>query len=412
MKTVVIAEKPSVGRDLARVLGCQQGGNGYLEGKTHIVTWALGHLVTLADPEVYDKKYQQWDLTQLPMLPEPMKLVVMKQTGKQFNVVQAQLKRSDVNEIVIATDAGREGELVARWIIAKTGVKKPMKRLWISSVTDKAILDGFKNLKPAKAYENLYQAAVARSEADWLVGINATRALTTKYNAQLSCGRVQTPTLALIAQREAEIQAFQPQTYYGLQLQIGQTKFTAVNAQGQTIRTFEAEKIEALQQQLLNKPVKITDVQTKIKQSYAPALYDLTELQRVANQRYGYSPKETLGYTQRLYEQHKLVTYPRTDSRYLTQDLVATLKERVETLQIGMFAEHARKILAKPFQNQKQYVNDAKVSDHHALIPTEQQPQLSTLSDQERRIYDLIVQRFLAVLSPASQKEETTVSVE
>ncbi|MGL4953115.1 MAG: DNA topoisomerase, partial [Culicoidibacterales bacterium] len=351
MKTVVIAEKPSVGRDLARVLGCQQGGNGYLEGKTHIVTWALGHLVTLADPEVYDKKYQQWDLTQLPMLPEPMKLVVMKQTGKQFNVVQAQLKRSDVNEIVIATDAGREGELVARWIIAKAGVKKQMKRLWISSVTDKAILDGFKNLKPAKDYENLYQAAVARSEADWLVGINATRALTTKYNAQLSCGRVQTPTLALIAQREAEIQAFQSQKYYGLQIQIGQTSFTAVNAQGQAIRTFDATKMPALEQQLRGQSAVIEDVQTKLKQSYAPALYDLTELQRAANQRYGYSPKETLGFTQRLYEQHKLVTYPRTDSRYLTQDLVNTLKERVETLQIGMFSEHARKILAKPLQN-------------------------------------------------------------
>ncbi|MGL4623840.1 MAG: DNA topoisomerase III [Culicoidibacterales bacterium] len=411
MKTVVLAEKPSVGRDIARVLGCQQGGNGFLEGKDYIVTWALGHLVTLADPEVYDKKYQQWDLTHLPMLPEAMKLVVIRQTSKQFKSVQAQLKRNDVDKIVIATDAGREGELVARWILAKSGVKKPCQRLWISSVTDKAIRTGFANLKPAQAYDTLYAAAVARSEADWLVGMNATRALTTKYNAQLSCGRVQTPTLALIAQREQEIQQFQVQQYYGLQVNIGATKFTAVNAQGQAVRSFQRETITELQSQLANETGTITKVQTKVKRSYAPALYDLTELQRVANQRYGYSAKETLNYAQRLYEQYKLITYPRTDSRYITNDLVATLPERLETLKIGSYSSHAQKLLAQPLQNQKQYVNDAKVSDHHALLPTEQRPQLSELSTAERRIYDLIAQRFLAVLSPAMEKEETTMEL-
>lgn len=412
MKTVVLAEKPSVGRDLARVLNCTQGGNGYLEGKQYIVTWALGHLVTLADPELYDKKYQQWDMTQLPMLPEPMKLVVMRQTTKQFNVVQAQLKRNDVDEVIIATDAGREGELVARWILAKAGIKKKCQRLWISSVTDKAIKEGFANLKPASQYDNLYQAAVARAEADWLVGINATRALTTKYNAQLSCGRVQTPTLALIAQREAEINAFQSQQFYGLKYQFGQTNFQLLNKQGQTLRSFEQAEIADIQVNVQTTTVEVKDVQAKVKRIFAPALYDLTELQRVANQRYGYSPKETLGYTQKLYEQHKLVTYPRTDSRYLTQDLVATLPERLEALQIGDYGTFARKILAQPLQNQKQYVNDAKVSDHHALIPTEQRPQLSKLSDAERRIYDLIVQRFLAVLLPPLEQEETVVTLQ
>lgn len=411
MKTVVLAEKPSVGRDIARVLGCQQGGNGFLEGKNYIVTWALGHLVTLADPEVYDKKYQQWDLTHLPMLPETMKLVVIRQTAKQFKSVQAQLKRNDVNKIVIATDAGREGELVARWIIEKAGVKKPCQRLWISSVTDKAIQTGFANLKPAKDYDTLYAAAVARSEADWLVGMNATRALTTKYNAQLSCGRVQTPTLALIAQREEEIQAFVAQQYYGLQVQVGVNRFTAMTKQGQPVRSFERETIVQLQSQLEQETATISSVQTKVKRTYAPALYDLTELQRAANQRYGYSAKETLNYAQRLYEQHKLITYPRTDSRYLTQDLVATLPERLETLKIGSYSAQAQKLLAQPIQNQKQYVNDAKVSDHHALLPTEQRPQLSELSTAERRIYDLIVQRFLAVLSPAMEKEETIMEM-
>src|SRR5699024_6295491 len=201
-KTVVLAEKPSVGRDIARVLHCSKKGNGFMEGSKYIVTWALGHLVTLADPEVYDEKYKTWKLNDLPMLPSQLKLVVMKKTGKQFSVVKSQLNRKDAGSIVIATDAGREGELVARWILEKARVNKPVKRLWISSVTDKAIRDGFHKLQPAKKYENLYASAVARSEADWYVGLNATRALTTKFNAQLSSGRVQTPTLAMIAARE------------------------------------------------------------------------------------------------------------------------------------------------------------------------------------------------------------------
>ena len=218
MKTLVIAEKPSVGRDIARVLKCSKNNQGALEGDRYVVTWALGHLVTLADPEVYDTKYKAWEMQDLPMMPERFQLVVIKQTGKQYQTVKNHLYRKDIGDIVIATDAGREGELVARWILAKAGSRKPVKRLWISSVTDKAIRDGFAHLKDGRAYMNLYAAAEARAEADWLVGINGTRALTCKYNAQLSCGRVQTPTLSMIAQREKQIREFKPEKYYGITL--------------------------------------------------------------------------------------------------------------------------------------------------------------------------------------------------
>ena len=221
MKSLVIAEKPSVARDIARVLHCTQKGNGILEGKEYVVTWALGHLVTLADPEEYDKKYMKWDMETLPMMPDKMKLVVIRQTSKQYQAVKTQLFRKDIGDIIIATDAGREGELVARWILDKSGCHKPIRRLWISSVTDKAIRDGFHNLKDGRDYDNLYRAAVARAEADWLVGLNATRALTCKYNAQLSCGRVQTPTLAMIVQRDAEVNGFVMQKYFTADLNCG-----------------------------------------------------------------------------------------------------------------------------------------------------------------------------------------------
>ena len=245
-KSVVIAEKPSVARDIAEVLKCTKKVMDFLEGEKYIVTWALGHLVTLADPESYDNKYKTWNLEDLPMLPERMKLVVIKQTGKQFNAVKHQLNRNDVNELIVATDAGREGELVARWIIEKAKVNKPIKRLWISSVTDKAIKDGFNNLKLGKAYDNLYASAVARSEADWYIGLNATRALTTKFNAQLNCGRVQTPTVAMIASREDEIKNFKAQTYYGIEAQtMEKLKLTWQDANGNS-RSFNKEKIDGI----------------------------------------------------------------------------------------------------------------------------------------------------------------------
>jgi DNA topoisomerase-3 len=327
-KTLVLAEKPSVGRDLARVLNCNKKGNGFFEGEKYIVTWALGHLVTLADPEAYDEKYKSWRIEDLPILPSDLNLVVIKQSGRQFNTVKQQMVRKDVEQIVIATDAGREGELVARWIIEKARVKKPIKRLWISSVTDKAIKDGFRNLKDGKDYENLYASAVARSEADWLVGINATRALTCKHNAQLSCGRVQTPTLAIIARREEEIRSFKPKKYYGITATANGLKLVWQDSQSKDIKTFDQGKRDKVFAEIEKKDAEIVDINKAYKKSFSPQLYDLTELQRDANKFFGYSAKETLSLMQRLYETHKILTYPRTDSRYITTDLVDTLKDR------------------------------------------------------------------------------------
>ena len=294
MKSLVIAEKPSVARDIARVLGANQKNGGVLEGKKYVVTWALGHLITLADPEEYDKKYEKWEMSTLPMMPKDMKLVVIRQTGKQFSVVKTQLFRKDIEEIIIATDAGREGELVARWILEKAGCHKPIKRLWISSVTDKAIKEGFANLKDGHAYDNLYRAAVARAEADWLVGMNGTRALTCKYNAQLSCGRVQTPTLAMIARREEEIRQFTPKEYYGVSVETQDVKWTWRDEKTKSFRTFSREKAEEIRRKTETASLEVTRIEEKTKKSMAPGLYDLTTLQREANQKYGFSAKETL----------------------------------------------------------------------------------------------------------------------
>ncbi|MGX5648103.1 DNA topoisomerase III [Bacillus cereus] len=408
-KSVVIAEKPSVARDIARVLKCDKKGNGYLEGSKYIVTWALGHLVTLADPESYDVKYKKWNLEDLPMLPERLKLMVIKQTGKQFNAVKSQLLRKDVNEIIVATDAGREGELVARWIIDKVKLNKPIKRLWISSVTDKAIKDGFANLKPGKAYDNLYASAVARSEADWYIGLNATRALTTRFNAQLNCGRVQTPTVAMIASREDEIKNFKAQTYYGIEAQtMEKLKLTWQDANGNS-RSFNKEKIDGIVKRLDKQNATVVEIDKKQKKSFSPGLYDLTELQRDANKKFGYSAKETLNIMQKLYEQHKVLTYPRTDSRYISSDIVGTLPERLKACGVGEYRPFAHKVLQKPIKPNKSFVDDSKVSDHHAIIPTEGYVNFSAFTDKERKIYDLVVKRFLAVLFPAFEYEQLTL---
>ncbi|PAV30954.1 DNA topoisomerase III [Virgibacillus profundi] len=411
-KTVVLAEKPSVGRDIARVLNCNKKGNGYLEGSKYIVTWALGHLITLADPEVYDDKYKTWKLDDLPMLPSQLKLVVIKKTGKQFSSVKTQLNRKDVSEIVIATDAGREGELVARWILEKARVNKPVKRLWISSVTDKAIRDGFKQLKPGAKYENLYESAVARSEADWYVGLNATRALTTKFNAQLSSGRVQTPTLAMIAAREKEIKEFKPKKFYGLEAKTNKGfKLTWLDGKNNS-RIFDKKRVDDLLGNLKSKPAKVVDINKAYKKKFAPQLYDLTELQRDANRIFGYSGKQTLSLMQKLYEQHKVLTYPRTDSRVITTDIVPTLKDRVKACGVDEYARFSGKIARKDLKLGKSVVDNAKVSDHHAIIPTEQHVILDELNDKERKIYDLVVKRFLAVLSDPYEYEQTTITAQ
>lgn len=394
-KTLVLAEKPSVGRELARVLKCSRKSDGCLIGDKYIVTWALGHLVTLADPEAYGDEYKTWSLETLPMLPGKMKLEVIKQTSKQYSIVKRQLRSTEVGSIIIATDAGREGELVARWIIEKSGVKKPIKRLWISSQTDKAIKEGFQKLKDGKEYYNLYMAAQARAEADWLVGLNVTRALTCKFNAQLSAGRVQTPTLALLVQRENEIKKFVPKEYYTIEADLGKL-FVSWRSKDGGLSTFDRDKAERISKEIKGKPFKLTSLRSSDKQTYAPMLYDLTELQRDANKLYGYSPKQTLNIMQKLYEQHKALTYPRTDSRYLTDDIVPTLNERLRAVTVGDTKAAAEDILRKKLKINKSCINNSKVSDHHAIIPTEQKVPMISLSTEEKRIYNLVVRRFLA----------------
>ena len=406
-KKLVLAEKPSVARDIARVLKCNKKGNGYIEGNDYIVTWALGHLVGLADPEAYDDKYKTWSMETLPMLPKQMKLVVLKGGGKQFNAVKEQLNRKDVTEIIIATDAGREGELVARWIIEKARVNKPMKRLWISSVTDKAILEGFKHLRPAKEYDNLYEAAVCRAEGDWIVGLNVTRALTCKYNAQLSAGRVQSATLAMIVGREEEIKDFKPEDYFNLKAKVKGFSLNWQGAKGPNI--FDSALAHEIADEVEKGSLKIVKVDAVNKKSYAPALYDLTELQRDANKLYGMSPKETLSIMQRLYENYKVLTYPRTDSRYISQDIVPTLKDRLEAISVGPFRAAVQSILKSGIKASKHFVDDSKVSDHHAIIPTEESVMISKLSNDERKIYELVIKRFLSVLMPPCEYKQTTI---
>ncbi len=409
-KTLVLAEKPSVGKELARVLGCRQGGNGYQESDRYVVTWALGHLVTLADPDVYEKKWEKWDLSDLPMLPVNMKLVVIPESAHQFKVIQSLMKRPDVTDFVIATDAGREGELVARWIMQKAGWKGPVRRLWISSQTDRAIRDGFANMKSASNYDALYRSAQARAEADWLIGLNVTRALTCKHNAQLSAGRVQTPTLALITQREQEIRAFVPQPFWMLKLKIGNFTVLWRDAQGKS-QIFDESAARKLAEKLQGKTAVVSAINKTFRQIPPPAAYDLTELQRDANRRYAYSAKETLNLMQSLYERHKLLTYPRTDSRYIPDDVVPTLPERLRSVMIGDYKALAQEIMrSKPLQT-RYLVNNTKVTDHHAIIPTEEQPEFYNLSGPEKNIYDLAVRRFIAVLLPAYQYDEIKLTL-
>ncbi|MDR0879795.1 MAG: DNA topoisomerase III [Clostridioides sp.] len=411
-KILVLAEKPSVGRDIAKVLECKNEKNGYIEGSKYIVTWALGHLVTLADPEAYDQKYKAWRLEDLPMLPNKLKTVVIKKTSKQFNTVKSQLNRNDVSEVVIATDAGREGELVARWIIEKAHTEKPIKRLWISSSTNKAIKEGFAKLRDGKEYDNLYYSAIARAEADWIVGINATRALTTKYNAQLSCGRVQTPTLSIIEERETEIQNFESKDYFGIDLRAikgsSEIKFTWSDEKGAR-NSFDKKKIEDIVAKSKGKDLNISEVKKTDKKTYSPALYDLTELQRDANKIFGFSAKETLSIMQKLYEHHKVLTYPRTDSRYLTDDIVSTLKDRIQAVNFSQYSRACNKLLKTRITANKSFVDNSKVGDHHAIIPTEERAFIGDLSDKERKIFDLVVKRFLSVLSDPYEYEHTKV---
>lgn len=407
MKTLVLAEKPSVAREIGRVLKCATSGQGYMEGPQYIVTWALGHLVTLAEPEDYDQKLKEWRLDDLPMLPPRMKLKVIRQTSRQYQIVQSLMKRGDVKDMVIATDAGREGELVARWIMEMAHWKKPFKRLWISSQTDEAIRQGFASLQPGTAYNNLYDAAVCRAEADWLIGLNVTRTLTCKHEAQLNAGRVQTPTLALMVKREQEIKNFTGIDYWTLRANFGDYFGDWRGPQG--TRIFDQEAASRLETRLKNKAGKIRDIKKELKSEAPPLAYDLTELQRDANRRFGWPAHKTLSVLQDLYERHKIVTYPRTDSRFITSDIVPTLSRRLQAMQSGPYAATVEGLLRKDLKPGKRFVDNSKVSDHHAIIPTEQPVVLSRLDPEEKKLYDLIARRFLAVLLPPFRYEQTTM---
>ena len=403
MKKLIIAEKPSVGKDIARALGVKHNNQGYIDGNEYIVTWAMGHLVTLQEPEGYNSKYKSWELDFLPIIPEKIQLNIIPQTSKQFKTIQGLLKQA--SEVIIATDAGREGELVARWILEQAKSKLPIKRLWISSVTDKAIKDGFKNLKDGKKYVNLYHSAFSRAVADWLVGINATRALTTKFGASLSCGRVQTPTLAIINKREDDIRNFKSREFYSIVFTHKGVKF----AQNLQNKIFDKTYVSELLKNMQGNSAKVTDVKTTQKKSQIQG-YDLTTLQQDANRLYGFSAKDTLNYMQQLYERHKIVTYPRTDSKYISSDMVSTLHERIRAVNFGEFKTVATKLL-KDGVYTNVFVNNAKVTDHHAIIPTEEIIDMSELGSGELKIYKLVIRKFLGAVSKPYEYEHTVITV-
>ena len=397
MKKLVIAEKPSVGREIARTLSLRERGNGYIEGDDYIVTWALGHLVELAEPSHYSERYKRWSLNDLPMLPEKLDERVIDETKDQFDIIASLLKRDDVSSVVIATDAGREGELVARWILKEAGYSGKCERLWISSQTEKAILEGFANLHDAAEYDNLYNAAECRAAADWYVGMNVTRALTCFYDAKLSAGRVQTPTLALMTEREDERDRFLGSYYYSARGNFG--LFSASYYPEENSIRFQDESLAEEFSSWKDKKGSVISLSSEEKRDLVPQAYDLTELQRDANIALGFSAKETLDVLQRLYEVHKIVTYPRTDSRYITKDIVPTLKERIEALSNTIFSRVVDEYLSSGWrEDNPRFVNDELVSDHHAIIPTEQKVDVSKLSREEEELWKLIAMRFLEVI--------------
>jgi DNA topoisomerase-3 len=418
-KTLVIAEKPSVGQDLARVLkGPFQKGEGWLEGPEHVITWAVGHLVQLAEPDEYDPKLKRWRMDDLPIVPERFKLVVRdERSRKQMSVVTKQIGRDDVGEVVNACDAGREGELIFAYLYEKAKGKKPVSRLWLNSMTNAAMKEAFTSLRPAEDFARLEQAARSRSEADWIVGMNATRAATIRlrssFDGAVSLGRVQTPTLAIIARREEEIKAFVPEPYWLVDAKFeadGKRIYEGRFHEGAKPRIATAEQAEAIVRACEGKPGLITKLEKKEQREKAPMLYDLTTLQREANNRYGFSAKRTLAAAQRCYEEHKALTYPRTNSRYLTSDMVAEIKPIAEL--VGAHNEYrkaAEYVTGLDLLPLARVVNDEKVSDHHAIIPTRSEHKLEKMGSDDRRIYDMVARRFLAVFHPEAVFENTRV---
>ena len=420
--TLVIAEKPSVGRDLVAVLpGAFTKHEGFLEGPEHIVTWAVGHLVQLADPDEYDDKFKKWRMADLPIVPDRFKLVVRdERSKKQMNVVKRLLDRGDVDLVVNACDAGREGELIFAYLYEKAGSKKPVERLWLNSMTKEAIRNAFGALRPSADLATLEEAARSRSEADWIVGMNATRAATIRlrssFDGAVSLGRVQTPTLAILARREQEIRDFKPEPYWVVDavfdpVEERPRRYEGRYHAGANPRVKSADEAAAIVDACRSQIGEITKLEKTERKERPQLLYDLTSLQRDANSRYGFSARRTLAAAQRLYEEHKALTYPRTNSRYITRDMIPEIKPIARL--VGSQAEYAKAsqyVLGLDVLPLGRVVNDAKVTDHHAIIPTraERHP-VDKMSDDDRKIYDLVVRRFLAIFHPDAVFENTRV---
>ena len=389
----MVAEKPSVGSDIARVLGARTRSEGCLRGEKYIVTWAIGHLVSLKEPDEIDARYKKWQSADLPILPEKIPLKVLPKTKQQFATVKALMNSEEVSDIICATDAGREGELIFRYIYIMAGCKKPFSRLWISSMTDAAIKAGFADIKPSSEYEGLYASARCRSEADWLVGMNASRAFTLRFNSLLSVGRVQTPTLALIVKRDREIAAFISEPYWELTVDYGGWKGTWFDPKTKQTRIESAERAKQLALKVKGKEATVTEYKREEKHIPPEKLYDLTTLQREANRRFGYNADRTLRIAQSLYETRKAITYPRTDSRFLPDDM----KQKVAKT-LSFLSEPYRAMVEKvqPIKVAYRIYNNAKISDHHAIIPTDKTIDPNALTNEERNIYDLVVKRLIA----------------
>ena len=413
MKTLVIAEKPSVARDIARVLKCNQRGDGYLHGGDYTVAWAIGHLVTLQEPEDYNPSFKRWQRADLPIMPPAMGLKPIPKTEKQLKILKKLMNSRETDQIICATDSGREGELIFRYIYQWANCKKPVKRLWISSLTDAAILDGLSKMRDGREYDNLYASARCRAEADWLVGMNATRAFTLKNGELLPVGRVQTPTLAILVNRQKEILAFVPNDYWEVQAEftVDESKYngTWVSPEGEQ-KIPEKEKAEAIVSKVLHQPGIVESVKTEEKRQPPPQLFDLTELQRECNRKLHFPAQKTLTIAQTLYEKHKLITYPRTDSRYLSKDMEPKLRPTIESIQEAPYNGFAAHLLTLPkLPITSRIISDAKVTDHHAIIPTGSRKSLAGLTGDERAVYDRILRNFLAVFYPAYVYDITTV---
>lgn len=401
MIKLVIAEKPSVARDIANVLGCKSKGDGFLYNNNYMVSWAVGHLVTLCEPDEYDPAYKKWRMETLPIIPKDIKTKPIRNTVSQYNILKKLMNSKDVDSIICATDSGREGELIFRYIYNLVGCKKPFERLWISSMTNKAISDGFANLKPGSDYDNLYTSAKCRSEADWLVGINASRAFTIKYNALLSIGRVQTPTLALIVARQKEIDNFAVTEYYEVEADFEQYKGTWINNKEET-KIQNIDDAKKIADKVKGKTAVVESVKKEEKKLLPPLLYDLTELQRDCNKKFGFSAQKTLNIAQDLYEKRKMITYPRTDSRYLSDDMIPKLKIVLSKLNnTNTYNEYSSRFLSMAkLPITKRIIDNSKISDHHAIIPTESNINVNNLSADEFKVYDLIARRFMQVFYP------------